>query len=114
MKSLSKFTITEQRENKRLVGNGETFGKFLSTYHLAPGTPGESGAWPCELIPISIVRPEVALMWHRQFFICTSLHVINRAWSPNRQQKRSEMQGSDGNFAWGAADKNIPNNNYIK
>ena len=62
MKSLSKFTITEQRENKRLVGNGETFGKFLSTYHLAPGTPGESGAWPCELIPISIVRPEVALI----------------------------------------------------
>lgn len=62
MKSLSKFTITEQRENKRLVGNGETFGKFLSTYHLAPGTPGESGAWPCELIPISIVRPEAALI----------------------------------------------------
>ena len=100
MKSLSKFTITEQRENKRLVGNGETFGKFLSTYHLAPGTPGESGAWPCELIPISIVRPGVALISCGIDNFSFVLLCINRAWSPNRQQKRSKKQGSDGNFGW--------------
>ena len=71
----------------------------LSSRAWNPGRERSLAVWTNPNIN-SEARGGPHIIWHRQFFICTSLHVINRAWSPNRQQKRSKKQGSDGNFGW--------------
>ena len=71
----------------------------LSSRAWNPGRERSLAVWTNPNIN-SEARGGPHIIWHRQFFIWTSLHVIIRAWSPNRQKKRSKMQGSDGNFGW--------------
>ena len=85
----------------------------LSSRAWNPGRERSLAVWTNPNIN-SEARGGPHIMWHRQFFICTSLHVINRAWSPitdsrNGPKSKEVMETLDG-----AADKNIPINNYIK